>query len=187
MSWDKYKDIIQIKPTDYSSYGGQVKRWKDDSEEYPDCSSGCKWFMRMDHDCGVCSNPRSPRAGLLTWEHQAGFDCFEPEDAEQKELISRLKGDQEIVINTCYGGFGLSDEARAYYANLIGCDASEVIFCNIERDDPALVQTVKHLGSRANDPLGTALEIVKVPRDVYWHVAEYDGREWVAEDHRTWP
>ena len=28
-------------------------------------------------DWGVCSNPSAPRAGLLTWEHQAGYNCFE--------------------------------------------------------------------------------------------------------------
>jgi len=25
-----------------------------------------------------------------------------------------------------------------------------------------------------------------VPDDVKWHIAEFDGWEWVAEDHRTW-
>jgi hypothetical protein len=28
-------------------------------------------------DWGVCTNPRGPRKGLLTWEHQAGYGCFE--------------------------------------------------------------------------------------------------------------
>jgi hypothetical protein len=39
----------------------------------PDCSSGCQKFIRLDgklgSDWGVCSEPRSPRAGLLTFEH----------------------------------------------------------------------------------------------------------------------
>ena len=30
------------------------------------------------------------------------------------------------------------------------------------------------------------LKIVEIPGDVKWHVEEYDGNEWVAEDHRTW-
>jgi hypothetical protein len=27
---------------------------------------------------------------------------------------------------------------------------------------------------------------VEIPGDVSWHIGEYDGVEWVAEDHRTW-
>jgi hypothetical protein len=72
--------ILKILPTDYSNYGGEVERWKDESKAYPDCSCGCKYFLPLkgdlEFDWGVCSNPESPRAGLLTWEHQAGFDCF---------------------------------------------------------------------------------------------------------------
>lgn len=26
----------------------------------------------------------------------------------------------------------------------------------------------------------------EVPDDVQWQIEEYDGREWVAETHRTW-
>lgn len=77
-------DIVKILPTDYADYGGQVERWADDQAEYPDCSLGCAYYRRLiseyseceDADWGVCTNPNSPRAGLLTWEHQAGLDCF---------------------------------------------------------------------------------------------------------------
>jgi hypothetical protein len=30
------------------------------------------------------------------------------------------------------------------------------------------------------------LRIVEIPDDVNWYIAEYDGREHVAERHRTW-
>jgi len=30
------------------------------------------------------------------------------------------------------------------------------------------------------------LKIVEIPDDVKWHIGEYDGIEWVAENHRTW-
>ena len=46
----------------------------------PDCSGGCKWFVELEEplgaDWGVCSNRRSHRAGLLTFEHQ-GCEAFE--------------------------------------------------------------------------------------------------------------
>jgi hypothetical protein len=78
-------EVLKIFPTDYVDYGGAIERWKFIDLDYPDCSSGCKWFIQLyneeydsaDGDWGVCTNPRSPRAGLLTWEHQAGFKCFE--------------------------------------------------------------------------------------------------------------
>ena len=51
----------------------------------PDCSVGCKYFLKLPGklgmDWGVCSNPASPRAGLLTFEHQ-GCEQFEDEDNE---------------------------------------------------------------------------------------------------------
>jgi hypothetical protein len=55
----------------------------------PDCSCGCLHLRSLeDHsDWGVCSNPRSPRAGLLTFEHQG---CHEFEyDTSIEEDIKR--------------------------------------------------------------------------------------------------
>ena len=77
--------ILKILPSDYSDYGGQVVRWQDANKNYPDCSCGCKFWRPLyntitdsyDTDWGVCYNPHSPRAGLLTWEHQTGINCFE--------------------------------------------------------------------------------------------------------------
>lgn len=66
-------------PTDYSDYGGDVKRWENPNEDYPDCASGCRWWIPLDSDWGVCNNSNSPRAGLLTFEHQAGKGCFKNE------------------------------------------------------------------------------------------------------------
>jgi hypothetical protein len=72
-------------PTDYSDYGGNVRRWADANLPYPDCSNGCRWYRRLhsrfesveDADWGVCTNPDAPRAGLLTFEHQAGLGCWQ--------------------------------------------------------------------------------------------------------------
>lgn len=71
--------------TDYTDYGGKIERWQHPEEFYPDCSTGCRYYRRIvdvsgeqaDSDWGVCTNPRSPRAGLLTFEHQAGYSCYE--------------------------------------------------------------------------------------------------------------
>lgn len=73
-------DTLVRLPTDYTDYGGDVERWKD-GDNYPDCSCGCVWFTplkgKLGADWGVCAKPNSPRAGLLTFEHQTGRDCFE--------------------------------------------------------------------------------------------------------------
>lgn len=75
--------ILTRLPTDYTDYGGEVERWADNGA-YPDCSCGCKYFLPLEGDLssdwGVCGNPSSPRAGLLTWEHQTGRGCFEQEE-----------------------------------------------------------------------------------------------------------
>jgi len=76
---DPLWQIVKILPTDYTDYGGEVERWQDPSKGYLDCSSCCRHWWALDSDWGVCKNPRSPRAGLLTWEHQAGEGCWENE------------------------------------------------------------------------------------------------------------
>lgn len=54
----------------------------------PDCSAGCRYFLAMEGahgmDWGVCTEPRSPRAGLLTFEHM-GCEFFEPEPDVTRE------------------------------------------------------------------------------------------------------
>jgi hypothetical protein len=77
--------ICRRLPTDYTDYGGTVERWADDEVAYPDCSCGCRWaewlLKPLGFDWCVCTNPASPRAGLLTFEHMAGVDCFEDDPA----------------------------------------------------------------------------------------------------------
>lgn len=90
----------------------------------------------------------------------------------------------KVVINTCYGGFGLSDEALAKYKAIKGI-TEEVYYWNIERDDPALVQVVEEMGDAAAGSYAY-LKIVNIPDDVQWYIEEDDGMEWVAETHRTW-
>ena len=55
----------------------------------------------------------------------------------------------------------------------------------IARDDAVLIQVVEELGSDANSRY-SELKIVEIPDDVAWQIDEYDGAEWVAEQHRTW-
>lgn len=91
--------VLKILPTDYTDYGGEVKRWEDPNKTYPDCSNGCKFFVPLNgdlgNDWGVCSNPKSARAGLLTWEHQTGVDCFTPDDPSDGEFVDAVLVDEK--------------------------------------------------------------------------------------------
>ncbi len=88
----------------------------------------------------------------------------------------------KIAINKCHGGFGLSDAASAEYKNRGGVGKYD---WEIRRDCPILISVIEDMGSSA-DGRYASIEIVEIPDDVEWEIAEYDGLEWVAEKHRTW-
>lgn len=86
---------------------------------------------------------------------------------------------KKIVINACYGGFGLSEEAlKSFPEGTYGRR-------DIPRDDPRLIEVVERLGDDASGKFGK-LKVVEIPDDVDWIIEEYDGFEHVAEAHRTW-
>jgi hypothetical protein len=68
MNWHKrLLSAMKTLPTDFEPWG---KRKRSGS----DCSCGCRYFLplegKLGYDWGVCGNPKSPRFGLLTFEHQ---------------------------------------------------------------------------------------------------------------------
>jgi len=116
----------------------------------------------------------------------------------------------KVVINTCFGGFGLSDPAfeefltrkgiawekqedkygfgmHHYAAGHVGDTdhyLSSFEMLN-DRADADLVAVVEQFGKEA-DTKHSELKIVEIPDDVEWFIVEYDGLEHVAEAHRTW-
>ena len=112
----------------------------------------------------------------------------------------------KIVINSDFGGFGLSDEAIREYAlrkgytlveekrdqygftNFYKGEISDENFffeSDIPRDDELLVEIVQRMGAAANGKF-SSLKVVEIPDGVNWYIEEYDGREHVAERHQTW-
>ena len=109
----------------------------------------------------------------------------------------------KVIINNCYGGFGLSDQA---YRLLIKRGMKKTIYKEAGkykglggrysfvrdsfgdhgcRTDPRVIGVVEELGKKANGQCAD-LKIVEVPDDVKWDIEEYDGWEHIAETHRTW-
>jgi hypothetical protein len=100
----------------------------------------------------------------------------------------------KIVINRCYGGFGLSKVAMDYMANrghelAIKCvreKKSEYYLSScVARNDLLLVEAVERLGDEANGEF-SELKIVEVPDDISWEIEDYDGKEHVSECHGQW-
>lgn len=95
-----------------------------------------------------------------------------------------MQNNRKIVINRCYGGFGLSEKAYEYLG--LEWDGYGYAYNNEnKRDDPKLIECIEALGNTANGRW-SRLGIVEIPDDVEWQIDEYDGVERVAEKHRTW-
>lgn len=89
----------------------------------------------------------------------------------------------KVVINTCYGGFSVSQEAydmlqKLGYEGPLGAR-------DICRHDEHLIDVIQKLGEDADGP-HAELKIIEIPDGVDYIIEEYDGAEWVAERHRTW-
>jgi hypothetical protein len=97
----------------------------------------------------------------------------------------------KIVINACFGGFGLSDEAIAMFRERKGIAAGErtTYADELGRDDADLIAVVEALGTKKASGRYAHLKVVEVPmwlREKGWYIEEYDGSEHIAEDHQTW-
>ena len=88
----------------------------------------------------------------------------------------------KVVINKCFGGFGLSKEAYKFLN--IPWDGYGYDFMD-DRSNSTLVKCVEALGDKASGEL-SHLKVVEIPDDVEWEIAEYDGLESVVEKHREW-
>lgn len=76
----------------------------------------------------------------------------------------------EIVINTCYGGFSVSEEAAKFF-NL------DSVYSDIDRQDPVLIEKVKENPKWVSGRLAN-LKVVDIPdKSTDWVIDEYDGLE----------
>jgi len=113
----------------------------------------------------------------------------------------------KIVVNHCFGGFGVSRKAVEFMANLgsnqakaelesiilsgkdNSCDSycgySEKFDCEYNRADPNLVSAVETLKDEANGRF-SKLRVIEIPDGIEWEIDDYDGVETIHEKHRSW-
>ena len=90
----------------------------------------------------------------------------------------------KVVVNRCYGGFGLSEEAYEYLG--LAWDGHGYKYNDHDkRTDEKLIECVERLGYKANG-IFADLEVVEIPDDVKWEIDDYDGVETIEEVHRSW-
>lgn len=99
---------------------------------------------------------------------------------------------QRIVIHPHYGGFKLTDLMKSELAIAL----PDVHPIDIEHGHYNRETRVMDWSWRAHPVVLAAVErdlahaphlkIIEVPAGVAWDVENYDGKEWVAEKHRTW-
>lgn len=74
-----------------------------------------------------------------------------------------------IVVNACYGGFGLSEKA----VEILGVDEFE-----IERTNEKLIELIESKGSEFVGAKYSKLKIIDLPADCTdYTIVEYDGME----------
>ncbi len=119
-------------------------------------------------------------------------------------MVERMK----VVINSCWGGFGLSREALHWLREhkhagaqaeidigepwdpakpaVVRASYLDSFLSEIDRADPLVIQCIKELGAKkARAPLAE-LRVVSIPDDVKYEINNYDGRESIHEKHRSW-
>jgi hypothetical protein len=106
----------------------------------------------------------------------------------------------KLLINVCYGGYGLSNEALELWAKKKNLtltkktteygdydyyvDGDTIISgYDIDRDDPTIIEVFEELGSERTSGNHSELSLVELPDGCEYDITEYDGWESIAD---TW-
>lgn len=90
----------------------------------------------------------------------------------------------KVLINSCFGGFGFSDEFIKTYHDQTGClvNSYDVNF----RTANDVIELFEKMGSEWSSDDFAEIKLVEIPDDVEWHISDYDGVETIHENHRSW-
>lgn len=127
------------------------------------------------------------KEGLARYCEMAGLPCYIEDDTRFQSLgiftCWLLPEAERVESKEGEAFYAMSMEERKAYNNAY---SEQTLSCrDIERNDPFLVQLVEE-NSELYSGRCAELAVVEVDDDVQWEIDEYDGREHVAEKHRTW-
>ena len=85
----------------------------------------------------------------------------------------------KLIINTCYGGFSLSEKAKNYcgYNDITGFDFDKV------RINPKLIEFIQKEGWEVASGQYAHLTIVTIPKGTKYYIDDYDGFESIITEN----
>jgi len=99
-----------------------------------------------------------------------------------------------IAVNDCWGGFSVSHaiydilgikwDGYGFLSNKdLGIESNN---CDAYRADARLIAAIEKIGCDAASGEYAEITIIEVPDDIEWYIDNYDGKESVHEEHRSW-
>jgi hypothetical protein len=104
----------------------------------------------------------------------------------------------KVLINDCYGGYGISLEAEQLYLQKKGISYElleekfgvgkylingEETYLQLRRDDQVLIEVFEEIGSERASGIHAELSISEIPDGADYSIHEYDGIEYIDN---TW-
>lgn len=112
------------------------------------------------------------------YAEKKGFKIYRYRDGDKNEFVRCSPEHNDLIALTFTKDKGDSFSSDDF-------DDGYWYSSGLDRHDPVLVSVVEELGHCANG-MCASLKVVEIPDDVEYEICEYDGREHVAEQHRTW-
>jgi len=89
----------------------------------------------------------------------------------------------KVLINSCYGGFTLSDFAIELYCERANIKEDQFDDYSVSRKDPLLIEIFEEIGSEQMSGMCSKITVVEIPDFAKYWIGEYDGFESISE---TW-
>jgi len=107
----------------------------------------------------------------------------------------------KVVINDCYGGYGISFDAMLDLVRIKGLDYAVVVdesekviqvegrnyyHWDIDRADKDLIQLLEEKGNEYVSDSCAQLKVIEIPDGIEYVILEFDGTERIVEKGRVW-
>ena len=145
--------------------------------------------MRLRALCVIMSSRVAP--SFLHYLQTTCPDLHETLVTAERNFDKQERTDFEILFNSCYGGYGFSEEFTQEFNNEHGTSYASYNFDNeVNRHDPKLIKTYKRLFKPYNSEDDTKhneqwngscakVGIITIKSDSYI-IDEYEGHEWIV-------